>query len=84
MIGQPIKHEERFVMRDLSFQEALDDPEMPFRRFVAACTELWNRAVVIYEAAGSPNSPAMEGNNVSSCFEDTWTPQKRSKPSTSC
>ena len=56
-------------MRDLSFQEALDDPEMPFRRFVAACTELWNRAVVIFEAAGSPNSPAMEGNNVSSWFE---------------
>jgi hypothetical protein len=56
-------------MRDLSYQDALDDPEMPFRRFVAACTELWNRAVVIYEAAGSPNGPALEGNNVSSWFE---------------
>ena len=56
-------------MRDLTYQEALDDPEMPFRRFVAACVELWNRAVVIYEAAGSPNGPAHEGTNVSSWFE---------------
>jgi hypothetical protein len=56
-------------MRDPSYHEALDDPEMPFRRFVAACTELFNRAVVIYEAAGSPNGPALEGNNVSSWFE---------------
>jgi hypothetical protein len=56
-------------MRDLSYQEALDDPEMPFRRFVAACTDLWNRADVIYEAAGSPNGPALEGNNVSAWFD---------------
>ncbi len=51
-------------MRDLSFQEALDDPELPFQQFVQGCVGLWNRAVEIYEAAGSPNGPAEDGDNL--------------------
>ena len=51
-------------MRDLSFQDALDDPELPFRQFVEKCLALWNRAVEIYKAQGSPNGPAEEGSNV--------------------
>ncbi|MEO8538137.1 MAG: hypothetical protein ABI577_00235 [bacterium] len=53
-------------MRDLSFQEALDDPELPFQQFVQGCLDLWNRAVEIYEAAGSPNGPAEDGDNLAS------------------
>jgi len=51
-------------MRDLSFQEALDDPDGPFRQFVEECIGLWNRAVEVYEAAGSPNGPAEDDDNV--------------------
>ena len=51
-------------MPDLSFQQALDDPDGPFRRFVAQCVDLWNRAVVVYEQDGSPNGPAEDGDNV--------------------
>lgn len=51
-------------MRDLSYQDALNDPELPFRQFVRACVELWNRASLRYEQAGSPYGPASEGDNV--------------------
>jgi hypothetical protein len=57
-------------MRDLSFQDALEDPALPFRRFVQDCVDLWNRAVEAYEAAGSPNGPVGEGNNVTNWFID--------------
>jgi hypothetical protein len=53
-------------MRDLSYQEALDDPEFPFQQFVQGCVGLWNHAVEIYEKAGSPNGPADEGDNLTS------------------
>ena len=57
-------------MRDLSFQEALDDPDGPFRQFVEECIGLWNRAVEVYEAAGSPNGPAEDDDNVTRWFID--------------
>ena len=58
------------AMRDLSFQDALDDPALPFRRFVADCVELWNQAVAAYEDAGSPNGPAATGSNVTDWLID--------------
>ncbi len=62
-------------MRDVSFQEALDDPDMPFRKFVAECVELRNLAVKAYEAQGSPFGPAEDGTNVTRWVEgrmDEW------------
>lgn len=53
-------------MRDLSYQDALDDPELPFQLFVQRCVGLWNRAVEIYEENGSPNGPAEAGDNLTS------------------
>jgi hypothetical protein len=41
-------------MRDLAFQDVLDDPELPFRQFVGKQRmAVWNRAVEIYEAPSS-------------------------------
>ena len=57
-------------MHDLAFQDALDDPESPFRKFVEKCVALWNRAVEVYEAAGSPNGPAEDDDNVTRWFGD--------------
>jgi hypothetical protein len=57
-------------MRDLSFQDALEDPALPFRQFVQTCVELWNRALEAYEDAGSPNGPAGQGSNVTDWFID--------------
>jgi hypothetical protein len=51
-------------MRDLSFAEALDDPDLPFRKFVAACVDLWNLASTAYELAGSSFGPADQNENV--------------------
>jgi hypothetical protein len=51
-------------MRDLTFQEALDAPDLPFRRFVADCVELRSSAVLAYESAGSPDGPVGDGDNV--------------------
>jgi hypothetical protein len=59
-----IPHQEEFVTRDLSYQEAFEDPELPFQQFVRGCVGFWNRAVEIYERAGSPNGPAEEGDNL--------------------
>lgn len=58
-------HEPASQMPDLSFQEALNDPDLPFQQFIQACVQLWNVATEQYEQAGSPYGPADAGDNVS-------------------